>query len=595
MICEKCKANIPNMVKFCPKCGAKVEIAKAQDVQTKKCPSCGAENPLSAKFCKVDGYNLQQAGEKLAEKPSEAEKPENLLLCPQCGTPHPLTAKFCRKDGTSLQKVSTTEQIKPSEVIEKEIRPEEIAEPKVEAPTEVKEEKIKPEIEKLNDVIFCPKCGAPNPLTAKFCRKDGTPLKEEIKTAVLQSKVRGVGLPKREVKGEVIKRTSRVWLWLTMCVLVLIIGGAGGYLYFAGKIIPKTSETTSKPAEFEKTITETIKPPEEKQALEKKPYVDILDLEGKVNSALNNRGLSDVNAKVDKDLVATLKGTVDNPRDKMLASNIAESFGDLKGVRNEIVVKAFKPSEAPPAEKPAEAPFISPPPPKKEPKPTPDPPPHPPSINIVKLEEEISMALKRNDLSDVTVEVDRDLVATLKGFVKNNQEMTRALNITKARRELRGVKSNIQVKEITPQPDIYQIGNDINTALQRRGLVNVYAEVDSDLVATLKGFVKDKGEESDAINIAKSYKELKDVRNNMQVKTPAKLPKVLEAEINNALRSAGFKGVNAYVNDNFEVTLKGMVLTKSNKDLAFRIARSFKEVKVVYDNMFVPPIPFPAK
>ena len=103
MICEKCKTNIPDTAKFCPKCGTKIE-AKAQVVQTKKCPFCGAENPISAKFCKVDGYNFQQTEEKPTEKPVVAKKPEDTVFCPKCGTPNPLTAKFCKKDGTPLGK-----------------------------------------------------------------------------------------------------------------------------------------------------------------------------------------------------------------------------------------------------------------------------------------------------------------------------------------------------------------------------------------------------------------------------------------------------------------------------------------------------------
>jgi ribosomal protein L40E/osmotically-inducible protein OsmY len=519
MICEKCKANIPDVVKFCPKCGAKIEIAKAQEIQTKKCPSCGAENPASAKFCKVDGYNFQQAGEKPEERPMETEKPPNVLLCPKCGTPHPLTSKYCRKDGASLQKASTPEQIKSPEVIEKEIRPEEIAEPKVEAPREVKEEKIKPEIEKIKDVILCPKCGASNPLTAKFCRKDGTPLKEEIKPAVVQPKVREAVLTKRGIKEVGIRRTSRVWIWLIVSGLVLITAGAGSYLYFSGRILKRQGEVTTIPEvrppehtkateEIEKPISPQQKPqaeivsPPKPEKVPPETVVDIARIEEELNEKFRKRGLNNIYAQVNKDLVAILSGTAKSNSDKTLAINIAKSYRELRGVTDKIRVELLDPTAKEEA-KPAEATPV-------------EPPSHPP-VDITKLQEEINIALKR------------------------------------------------------------------------RGLSNVYAEVDRDLVATLKGFVKDKAEESDGINIAKSYKELRDVRNNLQVKASTKLPKELEAEINNALRGAGFRGVKAYVNDNFEVTLKGIVLSKNNKDLAFRIARSFKEVKEVYDNIFVGP------
>jgi ribosomal protein L40E len=69
MVCVKCKANIPDNVKFCPRCGAKIEV---------------------------------QAEEKPSEKPIEIEEPKDVLVCPKCGTANPKSAKFCRKDGTPL-------------------------------------------------------------------------------------------------------------------------------------------------------------------------------------------------------------------------------------------------------------------------------------------------------------------------------------------------------------------------------------------------------------------------------------------------------------------------------------------------------------
>lgn len=460
MICEKCKTPIPDNAKFCPRCGAKVDMTRGQIVSTKKCPSCGAENPVSAKFCTVDGYNFQQADEKPVERHKEPEKSSDVLLCPQCRTSHPLTAKFCRKDGTPLQKVSPPEQMKRTEVTEKEIRPEEIAEPKVEAPAEVKAEEIKPEIEKPKDVILCPKCGTLNPLTAKFCRKDGTPLKEEIKPEIIQPKIKEVLLPKTEVKKEVIKRTSRVWIWLTVSVLILTIAGAGGYLYFSGGMLKRPGEviTTpegSKPAGPEKAMEETLKPPEKKPTQEEesmvkepisppvreparqKPSIDIASLESNVNSALINRGLSDVHARVDKDLTATLKGTVNDPRDKMLASKIAESFKELKEVRNDIVVKVSPP--------PAEAPRPAPAPPALE-----APPPSPPPISKTdpsKLVGDINGALRNAGLRGIVAEVSDDLQVTLKGRVSSRADKDRAFEIAKTFKEAKRIRDIIFVVE----------------------------------------------------------------------------------------------------------------------------------------------------
>ncbi len=60
MICAGCRASIPDHVKFCSKCGTKTDAVTAQAPPMKRC-SNGGDNPLSAKFCKADGYPLQQA------------------------------------------------------------------------------------------------------------------------------------------------------------------------------------------------------------------------------------------------------------------------------------------------------------------------------------------------------------------------------------------------------------------------------------------------------------------------------------------------------------------------------------------------------
>jgi osmotically-inducible protein OsmY len=211
------------------------------------------------------------------------------------------------------------------------------------------------------------------------------------------------------------------------------------------------------------------------------------------------------------------------------------------------------------------------------------------------------------------------LVVTLSGTAKSNNDKTLAINIAKSYRELSGVTDKIQVgpplpkakEEAKPveaptpatpaespaQPpspppvDIAKLQEEINIALKRRGLSNVYAVVDRDLVATLNGVVNDKAEESDAINIARSYGQLGDVRSKIQVKVPIQ-PKELEAEINRALRSAGSISVTANVSDNFEVTLKGVVFTRAQRDEALRITRTFKGVKAVRDTIFIAKVPW---
>jgi len=350
MICKNCNNSIPDTAKFCPKCGAKVEIT---------------------------------------ERPVEVQKPTDVLLCPKCGTSYPLTAKFCKNDGTPLQRVSPPmTEIKKPEVTEKEIKPEAAAEPKLEVKTEEKpsEAVIEPKVsieekplipgpEKPEDVIICPKCGTENHPTARFCRKDGTPLKEETKPPVAAEKeikpevtVRHeaeITPAKVEIKKEQ-KRPSKTWVWVAACILFLIIAGVGSYLYFSGQIGKKTGEVTAVP-EVTTKPQEPIKAPEvvEKPASPQEPEtvqppvptpetpkpakapipapasiskIDPAKLEGDINRALRNAGLRGVTSEVNDNLEVTLKGSVGSNNEKNRAFEIAKSFKEAKKIRDVIFV-----------------------------------------------------------------------------------------------------------------------------------------------------------------------------------------------------------------------------------------------------------------
>jgi ribosomal protein L40E len=64
MICRNCGNEIPDTAKFCPKCGAKVEIEKTPEPKVQEdvviCRRCGESNPLTAKFCKKCGAPLKE-------------------------------------------------------------------------------------------------------------------------------------------------------------------------------------------------------------------------------------------------------------------------------------------------------------------------------------------------------------------------------------------------------------------------------------------------------------------------------------------------------------------------------------------------------
>jgi len=64
MICKKCGNEIPDTAKFCPKCGAKVEMEKTPEPKIQEnviiCRRCGESNSLTARFCKRCGAPLKE-------------------------------------------------------------------------------------------------------------------------------------------------------------------------------------------------------------------------------------------------------------------------------------------------------------------------------------------------------------------------------------------------------------------------------------------------------------------------------------------------------------------------------------------------------
>jgi len=262
------------------------------------------------------------------------------MICKKCGNEIPDTAKFCPKCGAKVEF----------------------------------EKQLKPEIQR--DVIICKNCGEINPSTAKFCKKCGTPLKEKITPVITKERI---------------KRPSKIWIWITaICGLILVIIGIGSYLYFSGKyqifldwIGKKPTEVTflpEKPSEpIKEKEVEEIKPeikvppptlppsppsaeiekPKEKIVKTKKPEIkvppptsglttgplppqppkiDPAKLEGDINRALRNAGLSSVTAEVNDNLEVTLKGSVMSQYEKEKAFEITNRFKEIKRIRDKIFV-----------------------------------------------------------------------------------------------------------------------------------------------------------------------------------------------------------------------------------------------------------------
>lgn len=173
MICNNCNASIPDVAVFCPACGKETGEKTGGNPGIKKCLQCGAENPLEAKFCRVDGWKFPEP-EPLVAKQESMQENQGEKICPTCGASNPAGAQFCRNDGSPLDQAADASLTSEPGVEEKAAE-----QVKAEAENEVTE--LEPgmepvaEQESLSERV-CPKCGVRNPAGARFCKNDATPL-----------------------------------------------------------------------------------------------------------------------------------------------------------------------------------------------------------------------------------------------------------------------------------------------------------------------------------------------------------------------------------------------------------------------------------
>lgn len=85
MICPSCKKEIRDGLKFCNKCGAKIESAEPVSEKTESeskviCPNCGKELKPGQKFCNGCGAKLEA---EVKETKVEAKKEEKKTEAPK--------------------------------------------------------------------------------------------------------------------------------------------------------------------------------------------------------------------------------------------------------------------------------------------------------------------------------------------------------------------------------------------------------------------------------------------------------------------------------------------------------------------------------
>lgn len=314
--------------------------------------------------------------------------------------------------------------------------------------------------DKKKEMLFCPKCGAPHTLTAKFCRKDGTPLNHERKD-LLETPVQ------QNISGKEGLNSSKKLNILSSSGMILLSFGLLIGLILSGVYFYLNLSLMSNPIKIEEDII----------------------------SDLKKNGLDYLSVNINRDLIVTVKGIVNNPYDKDLALSLIKSRRDVKKVIDEIsLITPF---------------FV--------------------------IEEKINNNLKESGIKDIYVNVDKDYIITINGTYNKYDDKNRAIRIIRSYKELKGLIDN--------------------TSLKKRD-TSKYEKINP---ATIEG----------------KYEEIN--------------PATIEGEINRAIRNSGIKGVFAEVEENLEITLKGSVMTVEDKDKIFQIADSFKDkgIKTIKDMVFV--------
>jgi osmotically-inducible protein OsmY/DNA-directed RNA polymerase subunit M/transcription elongation factor TFIIS len=538
MNCPNCNAGLSGVPKFCPKCGAKIEATTAAPPATKKCPQCGSENPLAAKFCKTDGYRFDSAiltpavpeGEPRQE-PSPvavaavASKSPATKKCPQCGSENALAAKFCKTDGYRFDSAIPTPTV-PEGAPRQEPPPPAVAAATPDASDTVAsppgESAAAPELPPINpphvppaaDVVICPKCGTANAASAKFCKKDGVALvaassglasnvgqataatgKPNVARVEGQPSPPPVTLTKPpQVRAQQAATTipqakpasSRsVVAIATGVVAVLLAAGGGGYWYFVGRTPPTIGATAALPSSPASSA-----PPAPTQATPTRQTVDAA-----VTMILADAGLSrTIQSTTDADLVVTLYGSVSNEEQRASVLALVKSATGVTAVNDQLQVAQAAPL-APPV--PDDAPVAQ------------QAAPSAPSFDAAGVQQDLNRQLRNRGLSGVSVKVNTDRSAILRGKVSTAKEKEDAQILVSNSPELSGVRNTIQIVAEPPQTaatvDPAKLEGEINRALRNGGVGSVTAQVADDLSVTLKGSVTSAEQKNRAFQVARRF------------------------------------------------------------------------------------------
>ena len=533
MNCPNCNAGLSGTQKFCPKCGAKIEATTLEPPATKKCPQCGTENAIAVKFCKTDGYRFDSVT-SANTVPDAAPSKEPLQAavvaaaleapatkkCPKCGSENALAAKFCKTDGYRFDTALSTPKL-PDALPSRELSIVTVAvdatdsaiyQPDEKTTVQELPPKDTPPVPPPSDVVICPKCGTANAAGAKFCKKDGVALvfaptgvagNVGLASAATEktNAARATGLPPPVIlvteippaqarqaaptipQAKPVSSGSNVAIVLGI-VAALVAAGGGGYWYFAGRTQPTTEvgEALPTPPAYPETPAPT-------QATPTRQTVD-----AGLGMILADAGFSKtIQSTTDADLVVTLYGSVTSEEERAKVLALAKAATGVAAVNDRMDV-AQAALLAPSG--PNDAPIVQAAPPA-------------PSFDAAGVQQVLNRQLRSSGLSGVSVKVNADRSAVLRGKVSTAIERVNAQVLVSNSPELSGVRNTIQVIAEPPQTaatiDPAKLEGEINRALRNGGVGSVTAQVADDLSVTLKGSVTSAEQKDRAFQVARRF------------------------------------------------------------------------------------------
>jgi osmotically-inducible protein OsmY len=134
--------------------------------------------------------------------------------------------------------------------------------------------------------------------------------------------------------------------------------------------------------------------------------------------------------------------------------------------------------------------------------------PAPTARDTMELEERINTELKDKGIGSVSVKIGQDMKGVVRGQVNKEATKARALEIV-SHNLLTNIDDRILVKTQKQKVDPGRLEKELNRALSNANLGTVTAEVNTAMVATLKGTVQSNQDKAKAVSITKSFKGLK--------------------------------------------------------------------------------------